>query len=365
MRIAFLLSSLHLSGGVRDVVNFANRLVARGHTCALVAPLGSVDPLIAEEIAPDVAVVESRAALPTTKTYSYQHVHLVWSLAQAAPAADFIISTHTPVVPAAQLAARILGKGRLVWLNQDYTSMFNGRPVEAWLFRHAQRWHELTVTISDDVTEQLRGFGPGRVETVGVGVSHPHLRRAMPIHTRVKEGPRTLLYVGDGRPRKGLQDFIAAAGLVYAQRQDIRLWIVCREACDFTTPVPHDLTINPDPETLARLYATCDMFVATTWMESLGLPSLEAMAAATPVVMTGTGGGLTYAQHEQNCLLVPVRQPSAVAAAILRLLDDPELAGQLSANGPLTAAQFDWEVVTDKLEQKLLHLLDRQAPDAA
>jgi glycosyltransferase involved in cell wall biosynthesis len=176
---------------------------------------------------------------------------------------------------------------------------------------------------------------------------------------------RILLYVGDTRPRKGLQDFLAAAALVYAQRQDICLRIVCKDACTVETPIPHTLIHHPTDAELADLYATSDLFVSTSWWEGLGIPPLEAMASATPVVMTDTGGGREYARHEQNCLLVPIQQPAAVAAAILRVLEDRELARRLSANGPPTAARFDWEVVTDGLEQRLLALLEGAPHHAA
>ena len=55
--------------------------------------------------------------------------------------------------------------------------------------------------------------------------------------------------------------------------------------------------------------------------------------------------------------MTPARDPQALAAAVLRVLGDPALAQQLSENGPPTAAEFDWERVTDNLERRLHELL--------
>ena len=358
MRIAFLLSSLYLSGGVRAVIEYANRLAARGHDCTLVIPGGTRHPHMAREVSPQVSIIESRVPLPAAKGYSFTHAKLAWSLARIVPRSDILFSTHTPTTISTLLAGRVLGKGKMVWLYMDYPGMFAGRPVEARLLRHALRWHDLSVTISENETETLRSFGPGRVETVRMGLSHIDLWRPTPIDQRPANARRTLLYVGDARPRKGLQDFLDAAALVYAQRQDICLRIVCKDACTVETPVPHTLIHHPTDAELADLYASSDLFVSTSWWEGLGVPPLEAMASATPVVMTDTGGSREYARHEQNCLLVPIKQPAAVAAAILRVLDDPALARRLSANGPPTAAQIDWEVVADGMEQRLIALLN-------
>lgn len=358
MRIAFLLSSLHLSGGVRAVIEYANRLAARGHRCVLVIPGGARDAHMAREVASNVEIVESDVGLPARRGYSMDYARLTWSLARKTPRSDVVFSTHTPTTVANLVAGRILRKGKLVWLYMDYPGMFADRPVEAWLLRHALRWHDLAVTISENETRTLRSFGPGQVETVRMGLSHLDLWRPTPIEQRAVDDVQTLLYVGDSRPRKGLQDFLAAAALVYAERQDIHLRIVCKDTCAVETPVPHTMIYHPEDAELADLYATSDLFVSTSWWEGLGLPPLEAMASATPVVMTNTGGGLEYARNEENCLLVPIKQPDAVAAAILRVLDDRTLAQRLSHNGPSTAAQFDWEVVTDRLERYLCELVE-------
>jgi glycosyltransferase involved in cell wall biosynthesis len=58
--------------------------------------------------------------------------------------------------------------------------------------------------------------------------------------------------------------------------------------------------------------------------------ALDAMALGTPIVSTELEGMLGILEHERNALVVPQRDPSAMAAAIRRLLDDPKLAQRLA-----------------------------------
>jgi glycosyltransferase involved in cell wall biosynthesis len=74
--------------------------------------------------------------------------------------------------------------------------------------------------------------------------------------------------------------------------------------------------------------------------EPFGLVPLEAMACARPVVAVDEGGLRESVRHEETGLLVP-RDPAAMAAAFVRLLDDPELRARFGAAGR-AAVERDW-----------------------
>ncbi len=73
-----------------------------------------------------------------------------------------------------------------------------------------------------------------------------------------------------------------------------------------------------------------DVFVLPSHMEGLGTSILDAFAARTPVVATRTGGIPEIVRDGETGLLVPPRDPPALAAAVLRLIDDRALAARLS-----------------------------------
>jgi glycosyltransferase involved in cell wall biosynthesis len=358
MRISFILSSLWLSGGVRVIVEYANRLAARGHQVTLVAPGGTLDPDMLNEVISPVTVRQSRV-VRGPHVNLVRMIRLAWSLAQAVPPSDAVISTHTPTTAPGLLAARLFKRGRLVWLFMDYREMFIGRPYEDWLMRHALRWHARAVTLSRYCQGELNSYSPGQVIVVGLGLSDPELFHPLQVEARPNnDSRRTILFLGDARPRKGMVDFLKAAELVYERLKDIRLLIISKEDCQVHSRVPLDYIYRPTRAELARVYAACDLFVSASWREGFGLPPLEAMACAVPVVLTDSGGVHEYARPGENCLMVPARDPSALADAMLRVLTDTDLAKRLRLNGPPTAAQFTWERAVDRFEVAIADLAE-------
>jgi glycosyltransferase involved in cell wall biosynthesis len=354
VRISFLLSSLWLSGGVEVVIEYANRLAARGHEVTLVLPGGTVDAVMAARVAPAVTLHTSR--VPGGRGLSpLRRARLALSLARAVPTSDLLVSTHTPTTLSALIAGRLLRRGRLVWLYADYVEMFRDRPVERWLLRHALRWHEVALTYSESSRQELLEFGPGRVEVIGLGLSDAEIFHPLPRSGPDSDAtPKAVLFLGDARPRKGLSDFIAATAMIHEQVGNMKVVIASKDPVEVQTSVPHELVIRPSKEALAQHYATCDVFVSASWHEGFGLPPLEAMACGAAVVLTDSGGVREYARHRENCLIVPPRDHAAMAAAIIELLTDASLCARLRQAGPATAARFTWDRAVERFESALL-----------
>ena len=165
---------------------------------------------------------------------------------------------------------------------------------------------------------------------------------------------KVILFLGDPRPRKGLADFLIAAEKAFESENNLILWIAGKNNLTIQTNVPHKLIVCPTDEELACLYSACDVFVSSSWYEGFGLPPLEAMACGAAVVTTDSRGIHEYAVDGYNCLIVPPKNPIALAEAILSLLSNPELSAELRENGPGTAARFDWEIATDRFEAALI-----------
>lgn len=114
---------------------------------------------------------------------------------------------------------------------------------------------------------------------------------------------------------------------------------------------------------LGREYAAARVFAVGSWFEGFCQPGIEALACGTPLVTTDNGGCREYALDGETALVVPPRDAHAMAKAIRRLLDDPTLAADLTENGlDLVARDFDWERRTDQFEQVLDGLCASPAP---
>jgi phosphatidylinositol alpha-1,6-mannosyltransferase len=92
--------------------------------------------------------------------------------------------------------------------------------------------------------------------------------------------------------------------------------------------------------------------------EGFGIAYMEASAHGKPVVAGNVGGALDAVLDGETGLLVDPADPAAVAAAIVRLLRDPELARRLGQAGAARAREFAWPRIVARVEQVLLETLD-------
>lgn len=113
------------------------------------------------------------------------------------------------------------------------------------------------------------------------------------------------LIAGDGAERTALEALAASLGIA--------------DRCRF-------LGFRAD---VARLYAALDVLALTSLNEGSPVSVIEAMAAGCAVVATAVGGVPDVVRAEETGLLVPARDPEAVAGAMVRLLDAPELRARL------------------------------------
>jgi glycosyltransferase involved in cell wall biosynthesis len=101
-----------------------------------------------------------------------------------------------------------------------------------------------------------------------------------------------------------------------------------------------------------ELLACCDLFVLPSEAEALPNALLEAMAAGLPVVGTRVGGIPEIIRNGVDGLIVPAKDPHALAEAILRILQNPRFAKQLSQAGQeMVRAHFDFDRLLAELEQ--------------
>lgn len=104
--------------------------------------------------------------------------------------------------------------------------------------------------------------------------------------------------------------------------------------------------------------AAMNVCVVPSVEEPLGLVAVEAQAAGIPVIATRVGGLPEIVEHEKTGLLVPARDPEAIANAVIRLRQDAALGQRLVAAGKESArATFDPERLTGEVERAYESLL--------
>jgi glycosyltransferase involved in cell wall biosynthesis len=91
------------------------------------------------------------------------------------------------------------------------------------------------------------------------------------------------------------------------------------------------------------LYDAADIYLNSSEIDNMPLSIIEAYACGTPVVTTDPGGIPYMLEHERTGLLAPQRNPEALAAAAIRLLEDPELAERIVTNARAECERYTWE----------------------
>lgn len=102
-----------------------------------------------------------------------------------------------------------------------------------------------------------------------------------------------------------------------------------------------------------------DVWLNTNRTDNTPVSLLEAAACGLPIVATEVAGIPYLLQHEQSALLVPDGDASAMAAAVLRLVREPELARRLSAEGRKVAEGCAWPRVLQGWQQVFAEVASR------
>lgn len=132
-----------------------------------------------------------------------------------------------------------------------------------------------------------------------------------------------------------------------------------RLAMDLGVADAVDLTGRLDNDRIADLYRAADLLLNPSTVDNMPISLLEAMASGVPIVSTDVGGVPHLVEHGRTALLVPARDPEAMAAAALRLFDDAELRSTLVSAALSAAGAYSWERVRARLFEMYAVCTDR------
>lgn len=103
------------------------------------------------------------------------------------------------------------------------------------------------------------------------------------------------------------------------------------------------------PDKVGEVYASCDILIKTSLLESFSYPPLEMMATGGIAIVLPNDGNIEYLKDGENCLLYPRGDISAACAKIEEVVKDASLRSRLCKNGRKTASDYRWTHVEDRV----------------
>lgn len=345
-----------LRGGERQLLYLAGRLRALGHENVVVCRRGSA---LAEEA--------RRGGLETMHLpflFAWDPFS-AWRLRGEVSRRGGTVLLHAHTAHAASLA-RLASAGGRPWIAHrrvDFPLSLLGRLK----YRAAAR----VIAVSDFIKRLLvsEGLPESKVAVVRdclppereTALRPPsperraELRRAL---AREWSIPESVPWIGNLAalvPHKDQATLLRAAALLLKERPQARLLILGEgplraelEALAVRLGISGSVLFagfQPDP---ARWLGALDVFALSSWGEGMGSVVLEAMACRVPVVATSAGGIPEVVEHGRTGLLVPPRDPAALAGALLSALGDPASCARRAEEAERRLAGFALERAAER-----------------
>lgn len=160
---------------------------------------------------------------------------------------------------------------------------------------------------------------------------------------------------------KGINQLIPAMALVVKEIPDAKLQLVGGgDALEYYRDMAKKSGIEDSVVITGPKYANelVDIYKGTTLVvlpstsdsEAFSVTLVESMASGRPIIGTNMGGTPQVITNEKNGLLIPAKDPKALADAIIKILNNPIYAQKLGDAGSEISKDFSWETQTNKYD---------------
>ena len=351
-RVLYVIGSLNLGGSERHLLHLASAL-DRDRFAPMVCCLFETGPLFAQAQGrgvPCTFLDMGRRPSPFVTGWRLARGlgRLVWLMRQERVAIvdAYLFLAYIAAIPCGWLAGVPVRVAQRRGLSSSKPRLIGRRVLERVVNRLTTQVVANSHAVARDTAEDER-LPAGRIVVIHNGVAMP----AKPPREGARPpglpaGGRIILCVANLIHYKGHLDLLAAAGEALPAFPDVALVLVGEGS--MRRPIQdavarHGLGgrvhLLGQREDVSALLAASDYFVLPSHEESFSNALLEAMAYGLPVIATAVGGNPEVVEDGVTGLLVPPRDPAALAKAMITLLVDPAAARRMGQMGRARAAK--------------------------
>lgn len=378
LRIGFVTETYppEVNGVATTLARIVGNMAARGHHVTLIRPRhGRGDSQQHPGVTSTVTVSGIPIPFYRSLRFGWPAIKRLFSLWQKERPDVIYVATNGPLGWAAvSVAARLnipvisgFHTNLKHYISHNRLGFLTG-VVRAYL----RRFHNSTATTlvpTRALKGELTSQGYGTVDVMGRGVD---LRLFAPGQRcellrqswRAAPSAQVALYVGRVAAEKNVQLAVAAFDAMERVNPEIRCVFVgdgpmLREVA---ASRPHFIIAGVQTgQSLARHYATADIFLFPSESETFGSVTLEAMASGLSVVAYHYAAAGEVGVSGENGLFVTPGDERAFIRAAVRLAENPELTRRLGKRARSSVGNCDWRGVCDRFESLLWrHAEDRR-----
>jgi len=381
--ILFVVGGLIIGGTERHLSSVARALIRLGWRVSIYSLAGD-GPLRAEMEAGGVTVVLppiDRSAIADVLIlrvlrFAYAGFHLIYTMLRTRPQIVHFFLPAAYVVGA--IAAALAGAQTRIMSRRSLNTYQQVFPAIRWAEMKLHRRMDAVLGNSEAVMRQLReeGIQDHKLGLIYSGIelstSQPIGRTELRASLGIEESALVYIIVANLIPYKGHIDLIEAFGIAANEiGQPWYLLIVGRD--DGVGPEirakARQLKIDdrvslvgPRPD-VSSLLMLSDVGLLCSHEEGFSNVILEAMAARLPMIVTNVGGNAEAVLHGETGLVVPPRDPQALATSIVCLARNSQLRQRYgSAGRKRVESQFSLKTCVDKYEALYRGLLRGKIP---
>lgn len=282
-----------------------------------------------------------------------------------------VVHIHEPLVPALPITVLRYSQSLNVGTFHAYARRSRGYRTWRPIFKRFIRRLHGKIAVSRPAADLIGKYFPGYYNIIPNGIDFAHFSAPVSPVARFMDGKVNILFVGRMEKRKGLRHLLAAYSRIKWEYPQTRLIVVGPGRLDAASASilgerhleDVELVGPVDQADLPRYYRTADIFCSpAVGAESFGLVLLEAMAAGRPVVASAIPGYAGVITDGDQGLLVPPGDDEALAAALVRLINSPQLRRAMGSRGQAHAQGFAWEHVAAQVMDYYLRLLEERDP---